>query len=345
MSRIGLLRKGIIPDRVPISLAISTYAPKLLEISTYDYYTNPALAYEAAKWTNEIFPHDGGIGFGIIDSFSWDFGGQVEFSTNYNVYPITRVLPADNEAELLKLKVPDPKTAPAVSREFEFAKIKKANGCDGIGITLASPFRQAVQLVGPDNILRWMIKKPEMVNYACELTLEYEKRIAKMYVDEFGAENVGINVTYPMESHEVISPKMFEKFSVPYIIKQHDYFKKLGITTFSEHLCGTHKHNLWLWKDELKLPAHSIITVGDELPIEYISDCFGEHFIIGGNLSTDIIVNDSPQEVYDNSVRLIEKMKYRTGGYIFMAACVMTTAMPPANVSAMIKAVNDVGYY
>ncbi len=345
MPRIGLLKKGVRPDRVPISLAISTYAPKLLEISTYDFYTNPELAYEAEKWTNEIFKHDGGIGFGIIDSFSWDFGGQVEFSKDYNVYPVTRVLPANNEAELLKLKVPNPETAPAVSREFQFAKIKRANGCNEIGITLASPFRQSVQLVGAENLLRWMVKKPELVKYACELTLEYEKRIAKMYVDEFGAENIGINVTYPMESHEVISPKMFEKLIVPYTIRQHNYFKELGITSFSEHLLGIHKHNLWLWKDELKLPTHTTITIGDESPIEYISDFFGEHFIIGGNLSTDVIINDTPQDVYNKSVHLIENMKYRKGGYIFMAASVITTAMPPANISAMIKAVNDVGQY
>ena len=345
MSMIGLLREGKRPERVPIVLAISSYAPKLLEISTYDFYTNPKLAYEAEKWTNAVFPHDGGIGFGIIDSFSWDFGGHVEFSKNYNVYPITRVLPANDEAELLKLKVPDPQKAPAVSREFEFAKIRRANGDKSVGITLASPFRQSAQLIGADKLLVWMRKKPELVKHACELTLEYEKRIAKMYVDEFGAENVGINITYPLESHEVISPKMFEKFSAPFTIRQHDYFKSLGISTFSEHLCGTHKHNLWLWKEELKLPKHTLITVGDELPIEFISTNFGEDFIIGGNLSTDVIVNDSPQEVYDKSVHLIKKMKYRKGGYIFMAACVMTTAMPPANIAAMIKAAKDAGKY
>ncbi len=345
MSIIGMLREGKRPDRVPIALAIGSYAPKLMEISSYDFYTNPQLAYEALKWTNQVFPHDGGIGFGIIDSFSWDFGGQVEFSKDYNVYPITRVLPANNEAELLKLKVPDPRTAPAVSREFEFAKIKRLNGEMGVGITLASPFRQSAQLIGAENLLRWMRKKPELVKHVCELTLEYEKRIVKMYVDEFGAENVGINVTYPMESHELISPKMFEKFSAPFTIRQHKYFKEIGIKTFSQHLCGTHKHNLWLWKDELELPKHTLITVGDELPIEFISDSFGEDFIVGGNLSTDIIVNDSPQEVYDQSVQLIEKMKHRKGGYIFMAACVMTTAMPPVNIAAMIKAARDVGKY
>ena len=52
-----------------------------------------------------------------------------------------------------------------------------------------------------------------------------------------------------------------------------------------------------------------------------------------------------PQEVYNKYVHLIEKMKYRKGGYIFMAACVMTTAMPPANILAMIKAVNDAGQH
>lgn len=345
ISRIGMLKQGKCPDRVPISLSLSSYAPKMLEISAKEFYLNPETAFEANAWLSEIFPADSEIGYTVPDSICMDFGGEVYFGDSPLECPKSIRLPIETEEELLKLKVPDPYTAPGASREFEYAKIRRRNGLSGAGMALSSPFRQSVELIGINNLMKWMRRKPELVHYACNLIIEYSLKKAEMYIKEFGTEGLSNAFSYPMESHHLISPKSFQEFSAPHAKRLHDELKKMGVTTFSEHLCGNHRHNLWFWREAADLPDHTMITVGNEIPIEEVSEGIGTRHIIGGNVDTTILQLGTPREVYQESKRVIESMKYREGGFVLAAACVISTAIPPANITAMIKAVEDFGYY
>lgn len=344
-SRIAVLKSGRMPERVPISLSLSSYAPKMLEISAEEFYLNPETAFEANQWLQEMFPADSGIGYTVPDSICWDFGGEVYFGKGCLECPKSIRLPASNEEELMKLKIPDPYTAPGSSREFEYAIIRRKNGLSGGGMALSSPFRQSVEIIGMENLMRWMVKKPELVHYACRLVLEYSIKKAEMYIKEFGTEGWSDAFSYPMESHEVISPENFRKFSAPYALELHERLEMMGIREFTEHLCGNHRHNLWFWREKLHLPEHTLVSVGTEMPIREVSEGLGERFILGGNVDTVVLQLGTPREVYLETKRIIEEMKYRKGGFVLMAACVISTAIPPANITAMIKATEDFGYY
>lgn len=345
MSRIGMLKQGKRPDRVPVSLSLSSYAPKMLEISAEDFYLNPKIAFEANCWVEKMFPADSGIGYTVPDSICMDFGGEVYFGKGSLECPKSVRIPARTEEELLKLKVPDPYTAPGASREFEYAKIRKKHGLSRAGMALSSPFRQSVELIGMNNLMKWMVKKPELVQYACELIMEYSIKKAEMYIKEFGTENLSNAFSYPMESHHLISPEFFKRFSAPYAFALHEKLTEMGVGAYSEHLCGNHKHNLWFWREKLNLPDHTMITVGNELPIQEVSDGLGDRFILGGNVDTAILQLGTPRDVYLESKRIIEEMKDRKGGFVLAAACVISTAVPPANITAIIKAAEDFGHY
>ena len=47
----------------------------------------------------------------------------------------------------------------------------------------------------------------------------------------------------------------------------------------------------------------------------------------------------------EETKELILKMKHRPGGFIVMPACVLTAAVPPANITAMVEATEDYGWY
>ena len=108
ISRIGLLKQGKRPDRVPISLSLSSYAPKMLEISAEEFYLNPEIAFEANSWVEEMFPADTGIGYTVPDSICLDFGGEVRFGKGCLECPETMRNPVQSEKDLLNLTVPDP---------------------------------------------------------------------------------------------------------------------------------------------------------------------------------------------------------------------------------------------
>lgn len=345
MSRIGVLKQGRYPDRVPISLSLSSYAPKIFGISAKEFYLNPETAFEANSRLMEIFPADTEIGYTVPDSICMDFGGEVYFGESCLECPKSIKIPAETEEELLNLKIPDPYVAPGASREFAYAKIRKKNGLSGAGMALSSPFRQSVEVIGINNLMRWMRKKPELVHYTCELIVEYSLRKAEMYIEEFGTEGLSNAFSYPMESHHLISPKSFREFSAPYAKRLHKELEKMGVKSFSEHLCGNHRENLWFWREALELPEHSMITVGDELSMEEISEGIGARHIIGGNVGTEILQLGTSKEVYLESKNLIERMKYREGGFVLAASCVISTAIPSENIIAMIRAVEDFGSY
>lgn len=345
ISRIGLLKQGRCPDRVPVSLSLSSYAPKMLGIRPKDFYLNPENAFEANMWLGEKFPADSEIGYTVPDSICLDFGGEVYFGDDPLECPKSVRLPVTTEEELLQIKVPDPHTAPGASREFQYAKIRKKHGLAGAGMALSSPFRQSVELIGIDNLMRWMRRKPELVHYACDLIIQYSLKKAEMYIEEFGTEGLSNAFSYPMESHHLISPKSFREFSAPHALRLHRELEKMGIHAFSEHLCGNHRENLWFWREELNLPDHTMITVGNEIPIEEVSEGIGTRHILGGNVDTTILQLGTPKDVYLESKDIIDRMKYREGGFVLAAACVISTAIPPENITAMIRAVEDFGQY
>lgn len=344
-SRIAQLEKGEIPDRIPLSLSLSSYAPKIYKISAKDFYLNPEIAFEANCKLETLFPADTGIGYTVPDALCLDFGGQVFFGDDYLSCPKTTKNPVQTLEQLYELKIPDPYLAPAASREFEYAKIRRKSGMKGGGMSLSSPFRQSVEIVGIENLLKWMRKSPESVHYLCKLVLEYSTRKAEMYLKEFGTEGWSNAFSYPMESHELISPEMFRVFSAPYALELHQRLLGMGYQKFTEHLCGTHRHNMWFWKDKLPLPNHTLVSVGEELSLEEASERLGERIILGGNLATDTLVNGTEEQVYLEAKDIIKRMKYRKGGFVLMAACVISTAVPMENIKAMIQAVEDFGYY
>lgn len=340
-----MLGRGTRPDRVPLSLSFGSYATKVCEISLRELLLNPRTAFEANQWLKKAFPQDGSPGYSIPDGVCWDFGGELEIPDSINGWPAVRRFPVGSEADLERLEVPDPRHAPAAQLSMEYTRIRYSAGQRGGVLMAMSPFRSAFYLANGETILRWMIQRPALVHRLCELSMEYSLRVARMYADAFGTEGWTAMFTYPTESHGMISPRHFKTFSAPYAQQLHDKLVEMGFRRFYEHPCGNHRHNLWFWRDQLDLPEHTTISVGKDIPIEEIGAFFGPRFVIGGNVDSVKLVSAPASAVYEEAKDVIQRMKYRPGGYILMAACSITNAVAPANLLAMIQAVEDYGYY
>ena len=343
--RLALLSDGQRPDRVPISLSLGAYGAKVCEVPYKELLLNPLAAFEANQWVKKAFPQDGSPGYSIPNGVCWDFGGELNFPDGINGWPTVRRFPVGSEADLDKLEIPDPRKAPAAQLGLEYTRIRYRAGQRGGTLMAMSPFRAAFYLADGERILRWILCRPELVHQLCEISLEYSLRVARMYAAEFGTEGWSAMFTYPTESHGMISPKHFKQFSAPYAQRLHQELVKIGFRTFKEHPCGNHRHNLWFWRDQLDLPEHTTISVGKDMPIEEIDAFFGSRFVIGGNVDSVKLVSAPASAVYEEAKDVIQRMKHRPGGYILMAACSITNAVPPANLLAMIQAVEDYGYY
>jgi uroporphyrinogen decarboxylase len=143
----------------------------------------------------------------------------------------------------------------------------------------------------------------------------------------------------------VVSPKVFERFSVPYVSEFHANLLAKGVKKWIVHLCGDHTRNLPHWGESIPLAPRTIFTVGHEMDIEHTAAFFGAEHIIGGNVATTTLQLGTAAEVFALCREVIGRMKYHPGGFILMPACALPPKTPPENVQAMMAAAKEFGRY
>lgn len=340
---LGVITKSKI-DRVPVLAMGSAYEAYLCKKTLEEYYNNPKLVYECQKWVHSMLQDDGGVGYNIPGGYNLDFGGELKYSRNPCVQPIAKKLIMNDIKEVNHLKVPDLKKAPLTKLSMEFDRICMENG-EGVGVTAGSPMEVANDLIGINNLVKWTLKEPEAIHKVLRVSTDYLLETIKLRINEFGAENCGAFLPLPLESHHIISPKMFKEISLPYIKEIFTYLIDVGVKKWTIHLCGNHINNIETILEELPIVPRTVFSIGGEMELEDVSKIIGEEHILAGNLSTSIINVGTPQEVYDETTRLLKKVMNREGGYIMCPSCAIPPKTSAVNIHAMIKAVKDNGKY
>ncbi|SET58921.1 uroporphyrinogen decarboxylase [Natronincola peptidivorans] len=336
-------REGL--DRVPIIPLASLYTAYISNISAKEYFLEPEKAMEAQLWARDLHGYDAGPSYNIPDWGGWDFGGILEIPTSPRISLPRMVKKAvTSTKDVEKLEVPNPSTAPAMSRSLVFARLSREKGFP-VSVWGGSPMGIVVSIIGAETLLKWLRKEPSLVHRLLRLATDYIIEIAKVYTNEFGGENCSALATYPMECFAMMSPKMFEKYSLPYVIEIHEKLIEMGIKKWTIHLCGDHTRNLIHWQQSIKLMPRTIFTLGHEMDMLKTAEALGEEYIIGGNIHTTLMQIGSANEVYRACKETIEKMKYIPGGFILAPDCVLPSLTPPINLHAMVKACRDFGKY
>lgn len=334
-------------DRVPVIPHMEAFAGVMCGMSTYEWYNFPENAYRSQEWCQELFGYDGGKEYDVSSGLAGDFkGGEVVIPKEPRLcLPYAAKLAAPTEEDVEKLELPKSieETFDA-KRILEFNRICYKNG-EGVSVFGGSPTSVAQYLVGIENLLRWMTKKPELVHRIMRFSTDYIYFIAKTYLKEFGPEPLGSGLACPIESNALMSPKMFEKFCLPYIVEIFETYKKWGIPITGLHLCGKHDKNLEILKKSIPFHGRTLITVGAETDLEKLGEIMGPDFILGGNVKSITLQMGTPEEVYEESAAIIRKMKYFSGGFVLTPECTLSYLTSPANFYAMIKAAKEVGRY
>ena len=337
------LRKGI--DRVPVLPNATGYTGVLAGMSMKEFYLEPQNMLKAQLWAAEMHQYDTIPGFDIPSFAGWDFGGEMQFPPRGKIqFPVLTRHAVEQPSDVDKLELPDLDTAPAASRYLKFARLTHEAGFP-VGIHLQAPLSNAVCVASTEKVLRWCYKEPELVHRILRITTDYTLALADRLIDEFGAENCCAFEPAAVESNAVIPPKLFEKFALPYIIEIHDKLIAKGVLPWLIHLCGDHTQNLRFWKEQVQVLPRTIFNLGSKVDLTYAAEVLGEDYIIGGNVPTTLLQNGTPDEVFEASRIIIEKMKHFGGGFALMPACAMPLAAPPVNVHALVRAARIFGSY
>ena len=144
----------------------------------------------------------------------------------------------------------------------------------------------------------------------------------------------------PTASNQMLSPKFFETFVLPYQRELHENILQTGIRHIYCHICGEQNKNLPLWVD-IPMGDPGIVSFGHEVPIETAVKYFGNNCIIAGNVEPAVIHLGQPDEAYRLSMAALVRGSQSPKGYILMPGCGIPPNVPAKNLLMLKKAAAD----
>jgi len=185
-------------------------------------------------------------------------GAKVVFPDNNISYLLEPAAKSIDEIEKLRVVNPlkDGKL-PILLKALRLTKDALIKEVD-VGAAMSGPFSVAASVVGTENLLKWMIKYPEKVHILMNIVAQSNNK----YIEEVAKLDLSIDFADPMSSSNLINPKLFREFSLPYLKINIDKIKETTGKAPGIHICGKSKK---LWQDvvEAGISNFSIDNVED----------------------------------------------------------------------------------
>lgn len=347
--RVWALLKREKPDRVPLwpFFDMTGFAAVYHNRPIADAYRDPR---ESLTMQRKVCEDYGWICSPFFPAFGVsDFGGEVRLpDSEFSQAPSTTRFPIESEEDIDTFKIPDIPQSKGILRETEFQSFVEGEKFENepfrmMLFIVANPFDQAGMICRPELLSKWMIKKPDLVHKLLQLSLDILHEVLDYWYNSFGTEDVLVFTGGVLCSNQVISPRHFEQFVLPYVKEGHEKVLAKGYERFYCHICGDHNMNMPFWQ-RVPMGNPGIVSIGHEVELATAARYFPDDIILG-NIEPSIMQTGSPDEVYHATAAVIKKGKELPGGFIFSMGCQFPPRARLENVRAMNKAVYDFGSY
>lgn len=330
-------------DRVPFYAFGGSFSTINAGYTIADVYNDPQKNFDAYRKTADKFGLQEIPWLGYAAGGAWEFGGEVKWPTGeFAQAPTVARYPVITEEDGWNLKLPDVKTAGIFPLEMEVSKLVAASGEPFIQPVFFA-FTLAANMCGVEKFCRWLMKESDLAHRMLRLATDLNIAKAHWYVDTFGAERLLPWTFDTVAANQIISPKQFEEFCLPYQIEIHQAILDLGVKHIMTHICGEQNDNLPYWQ-QVPFGDPGILTFGHEVELAKLVDYFPQHIIMG-NVEPAVILTGTPEQVYELTRICIEKGRKHPGGYMLGPGCEFPPGAPEENMWAMVQALSDYGWY
>ncbi|MEN6440035.1 MAG: uroporphyrinogen decarboxylase family protein [Syntrophobacter sp.] len=331
-------------DRVPFDPCACGVAARVYGIDRGKFYRNPEEAFAAGIQFMKAYPWMNTCpAYGWADKGAWEFGGKIFWPDGDRfIAPFSEPL-ITKPSDVGSLPDPDPESAGMIPLVDRFNDLSRRHGFAAC-LPGGTPTTFSAAIVGKVNLLKWLIRYPEAVHRLQRKVTDFMLRVAEKTIAKFGALNCSMECATPMESNQLISPRMFVEFAKPYIREILGYYLSKGVRRATVHLCGDHTANLKHWVD-IPLPPRTVFFIGQEMDLEKTGQLMGKGHILAGNLDTGTLQNGNSRQVFDEARRCLTIGKRHPGGFILMPGCELPPGIPLENIEAVAQALYEHGYY
>lgn len=189
-------------------------------------------------------------------------------------------------------------------------------------------------LVGMDKLMMALGKRepwvPELLTFAAHCLAIYADLLIEAGTDI-------INCCDPVSSGDMISPKMFNKFDVP-ALQQYAEKKNHKETPVLVHICGKAGSRVEAIRDF----GARFFSVDSMVDMEEMLQKCGHKMVMVGNIHpAGVMLGGTVEDVYNETIRLLELGKANGGGIIPCTGCELPADSPLENIRAMHRAAED----
>jgi uroporphyrinogen decarboxylase len=191
--------------------------------------------------------------------------------------------------------------------------------------SLKGPFSLACFLLGAEEFLVALRADPVRCHEALRFALENQRRYGTALIQAGALAFSGD----PMASGDIISPRDFRDFALPYLRELHAALGRLA-RPVGLHLCGD-STSLLKGLDDTGADILSL----DEADLGMARRRLGESVCLMGNVPTHLIASGTPEQVSASARECLEQAGPRL---ILSSSCDIPRDAPTANVRAIVRA-------
>ena len=211
---------------------------------------------------------------------------------------------------------------------------------DGMKLCVMGPggiLEILIALTGYDNLCLMLFDTPELVSRIVD---EVGKRLLRYYEIALQHDTVGFissNDDWGFNTQTFLSPPMLRQLIFPWHQKIVDAAHKAGRPVFL-HSCGNLAH---VMDDIITMGYDAKHSFEDKIqPIEEAYEAWHSRIALLGGLDMDFMCQRSAQEVYDRTMKMLERTAGR-GGWAVGTGNSVPEYLPPRNLFAMQQAARD----
>lgn len=207
-----------------------------------------------------------------------------------------------------------------------------------IGASMTAPFSVCASVIGTENLLRWMRKKPEVVHQVMRIITDCNEAYIKALAD------LGFSTGFcdPVSSTSLLKKSQFEEFSLPYFRENIEHVHRYMHSKPTVHICGKSRE---LWQDMVEAGIGNFsIDNCEDLAVAKAE--MGDRVTITGNVPpVDVMYLGTPEDVRNSVKTCIEKAWDSPQGFILSTGCQIPKGTPFANIEAFMEAGREFGTY
>jgi uroporphyrinogen decarboxylase len=316
-------------DRLPVIPQVFGHAAVIAGKTIRDYVTSGSELADCQIKALERYGHD--AVFAVMDSNieTEALGSRLVYRSHD--YPYVQDYAFSKTTNLVAVSTPDPSSAGRMPEILQALRIMRSETGDELLVVgcVLGPMTLAAQLAGIEEALYLAIDDP--AGFA--KLLDFSSRVAI----RFGAAQVEAGAHLPLvfdpaASMAVIPESFFREFELPRLNKIFKAFEAAGASAGWVHiagplgpalaLCGQTGANIFNF--DYCIDPNDVLAAGTRL-------CFN------GNIKSLDFETAQPEDIFNESVRLIQLFSSR-GGFILSSGCEVPPESKPENIAALVSA-------